>query len=81
MTVRSRLFLSNRSQAVRIPKELRFPETVRDIEIVRVGDALVMRPVRTAPRDWAAFFDGAPRFSDDFLMVRDDPPPQERDFG
>jgi antitoxin VapB len=44
--MRSRAFRSGNSLAVRIPKDLGAIETPGDIEIERVGDALVIRPVR-----------------------------------
>lgn len=44
--MRSRAFKSGNSLAVRIPKDLGVIETAGDIEIERVGDALVIRPVR-----------------------------------
>jgi antitoxin VapB len=43
----SRLFRSGNSQALRIPKELAFPADMQDVEIERVGDTLVVRPVHT----------------------------------
>jgi antitoxin VapB len=41
----SRIFKSGNSQAVRIPKELQFPRSDIEVEIERVGDALVIRQV------------------------------------
>ena len=43
--MRTRLFKSGNSLAVRIPKELRFDAPADDVEIERVGDTLVLRPV------------------------------------
>jgi antitoxin VapB len=43
--VRTRLFKSGNSLAVRIPKELHFDAPADDVEIERVGDTLVVRPV------------------------------------
>lgn len=43
----SRLFRSGNSQALRIPKELAFPADMQEVEIERVGDTLVVRPVRS----------------------------------
>ena len=34
---RTKLFRSNRSQAVRLPKNLTFPESVKEVSIVREG--------------------------------------------
>jgi antitoxin VapB len=49
--MRSRAFRSGNSLAVRIPKDLGVIETPGDIEIERVGDALVIRPVRRRSLD------------------------------
>ena len=43
--MRTRLFKSGNSLAVRIPKELHFDPTADDVEIERVGDSLVIRRV------------------------------------
>ncbi|MGK9166559.1 AbrB/MazE/SpoVT family DNA-binding domain-containing protein [Inquilinus limosus] len=42
--MRTRLFRSGNSLAVRIPKELAFADTARDVEIERRGDSLIIRP-------------------------------------
>ena len=44
MTDRARVFMSGRSQAVRLPRAYRVD--VAEMTIERVGDALVLRPVR-----------------------------------
>ena len=41
---RAKLFRNGRSQAVRLPKELRFPGDV--VTLRRHGDAVIMEPVR-----------------------------------
>ncbi len=43
--MRTRLFKSGNSLAVRIPKELHFDAPAEDVEIERVGNTLVVRPV------------------------------------
>jgi antitoxin VapB len=40
----TKLFRSGNSQAVRIPKQLAFPDDMGVVEIERQGDALVVRP-------------------------------------
>ena len=67
------LFRSNRSQAVRIPKDLEFPEGVKEVVIRKVGDEL---HITTKGDLWEDFFD-EPGID---LGPRDQPPPQERDF-
>ncbi len=52
--IRARLFRSNRSQAVRPPKDMAFPEGVRDATIVREGER---RGVAPANAVWDDFFD------------------------
>lgn len=43
--MRTRVFKSGNSLAVRIPKELHFELPADDVEIERVGNTLVVRPV------------------------------------
>jgi len=54
MPARSSLFKSNRSQAVRLPKELAFPESVKQVAIRKVGKARIVLPADAA---WDDFFD------------------------
>ena len=42
----TRIFKSGNSLAVRIPKELAFLDPAQDIEIERVGNTLVLRPIQ-----------------------------------
>jgi antitoxin VapB len=76
MVARSTVFTTNRSQAVRLPKAVAFPEGVREVEIIMVGDSRIIIPVG---RRWSDFFLHGPRVSDDFMTERDDPPPEERE--
>ena len=41
----TRIFKSGNSMAVRIPKEMAFLQPADDVEIERVGNTLVLRPV------------------------------------
>ena len=47
------LFRSNRNQAVRIPKDLEFPENVKKVVIRREGDRLIIEPDGSF---WEEFF-------------------------
>jgi antitoxin VapB len=67
------VFKSNRSQAVRIPKDLAFPDDVKEVYILRIGKKIEIIPVGAL---WDDFFD-QPGID---LGPRDQPPPQERDF-
>lgn len=59
----SRVFKSNRSQAVRIPKDLAFPENVSDVIVRRSGTGLLILPKDTF---WEDFFNrpACPDFPD-----------------
>jgi antitoxin VapB len=69
------VFKLNRSQAVRLPKAVAFPDDITKVIIRRVGGSLVISPPN---RYWRDFFDheANPDFPE-----RDQPPVQERDFG
>ena len=67
--VRSTVFTSNRSQAVRLPKAVALPEGVHQVEIVALGRSRLISP---AGQSWGEFFDG-PRISDDFMAEREQP--------
>jgi antitoxin VapB len=54
MAARSSLFKSNRSQAVRLPKEIAFPDGVKQVAIRKVGKARIILPADAA---WDDFFD------------------------
>lgn len=69
---RTTLFLSNRSQAVRLPKEVAFPEGVRAVTILRDGKRRIIVP---ADAVWDDFFD-APGVD---LGERDQPAAQARE--
>ena len=69
MVVKSKVFKSNRSQAVRIPKAVAFPEEVKEVEIIRTGNTLTITP---AGKSWTDLFERGPRVSDDFLSERMD---------
>ena len=71
MMVSTTLFLSNRSQAVRLPKAVAFPASVREVAILHEGSRRVIVP---ADAVWDDFFD-APGVD---LGARNQPMLQER---
>ena len=73
----ARLFRSNRSQAVRIPKGLEFPASVSDVDIIEHGVVRILVPKKLSMRDWIKF---GPRLSEDFNADIEDLPPDDRDF-
>jgi antitoxin VapB len=72
---RASIFRNGANQAVRLPQELRFPEEVKEVRIRKQGDSLLISPVRA---DWASFFSLSTEVPDDFLVGRNDLPPQSR---
>lgn len=73
MPTRTVLFHSNRSQAVRLPRDVAFPEGVRDVAILRDGKRRVIVPADSL---WDDFFD-RPGIAD--LPDRDQPDAQVRE--
>ncbi|HTM06992.1 MAG TPA: type II toxin-antitoxin system VapB family antitoxin [Verrucomicrobiae bacterium] len=72
----AKIFKSGNSQAVRIPKE--FQLKGREVEIVKQGEALVLRPRKGS---WAALIGSLSKFTDDFMEDgRRQPPHQRRRF-
>jgi len=73
---RTTLFTNNRSQAVRLPKAVAFPEGTHQVEIVKIGDSRLITPVG---KRWDDFFLHGPRATDDFMEDRSQPEPEERE--
>jgi len=73
--VKTKIFKSNRSQAVRLPKKVAFSESVSDVEIVAIGKKRIISPVG---QSWDEWFDG-PGVSSDFMAERHQPDDQRRD--
>ena len=44
----AKVFQSGNSQAVRLPREARFPEHIHDVIVKREGDRLILEPVAPA---------------------------------
>ncbi|MGB1159522.1 MAG: type II toxin-antitoxin system VapB family antitoxin [Porticoccaceae bacterium] len=71
----AKIFKSNKSQAVRLPKPVAFPDSVKQVEIVPLGRARLIVPAGDL---WDTWFDGS-EVSDDFMNDRDQPEDQERE--
>ena len=61
------VFINNRTQAVRLPANMRLPDDVKRVQIRAVGRERVIAPLDAA---WDSFFLSAPSVSDDFLSER-----------
>lgn len=73
---KTKLFVSNRTQAVRLPKDVAFPANVSEVEIIKVGTSRVIKPVG---KRWDDFFAHGPWVSEDFMIEREQPPAEERE--
>lgn len=71
----STVFKTNKSQAVRLPKPVALPDSVKKVDIIKLGNARLITP---AGQSWTSWFDG-PGVSDDFMSEREQPTSQERE--
>lgn len=72
---KAKIFQSNKSQAVRLPKPVALPDSVTTVEIIPVGRARLLVPEGDR---WSSWFEGE-GVTDDFLESRDQPEDQERE--
>lgn len=70
------VFVNNRTQAVRLPTETRFPENVKKVTVRVVGRDRVLSPVENS---WDSFFLSEERVSDDFMAERASQEQRERE--
>lgn len=70
----AKVFMTNRSQAVRLPKEYQF--STDEVFIRKEGEEVILSP---RPSNWDAYLESAPVASDDFMEDVDDLPVQERE--
>jgi antitoxin VapB len=75
MTTTTKLFKNNQTQAVRLPKDVAFPDNVTEVEIIKVGNSRVICP---AGQRWESYFARTSRVSDDFMTERDQGEFEER---
>ena len=73
--IRTTVFLSNRTQAIRLPKAVALPSTVKEVDVVAIGDTRIISPAGTS---WDIWFD-SPGVSEDFMSERDQPTDQQRE--
>lgn len=75
MMERASVFKSNKSQAVRLPKPVSLPDSVKQVDIIPLGRARLIVPAGEA---WDSWFDGD-GVTEDFMVERDQPSDQERE--
>lgn len=69
----AKIFMNNRSQAVRLPKEFQF--STSEVFIRRQGSDVILS---ARPKDWTGYLASSPAASEDFMMGVEDLPVQER---
>lgn len=75
-TAHTKLFLSNKTQAVRLPKVVEMPASVYEVDIVAVGNKRIITP---AGKSWEEWFNGA-GVSEDFMAIREQPADQRQEL-
>ena len=70
------VFVNNRTQAVRLPLDVRLPEGVQKVKIRVRGQERIIAPV---DQTWDTFFLDGPIVSDDFLTERASQGQSDRD--
>ncbi|MBP6534843.1 MAG: antitoxin [Arenimonas sp.] len=71
------VFTNNRTQAVRLPAEVRLPDDVKRVDVRVRGMERIISPIG---HRWDSFFQNAELLpSDDFMSERDDSAPQVRE--
>jgi antitoxin VapB len=63
----STVFTNNRTQAVRLPSDTRFPDSVKKVEVRVVGGERIISPANAA---WDSFFTATTLATGDFLVER-----------
>jgi antitoxin VapB len=61
------VFINNRSQAIRLPAELRLPENVKRVDVRARGSERIIEPLG---QSWDSFFINGPEVADDFMEKR-----------
>lgn len=75
MTVTT-VFINNRSQAIRLPAELRLPDTIKRVDVRARGCERIIAPLG---QTWDSFFLDSQQVADDFLETRASQDQPERD--
>jgi len=71
----AKIFMNNRSQAVRLPKEFQF--STKEVYIRKEGDEVILSP---RPKDWSALLNPEIAASEEFMQNVERLPVQERKF-
>jgi antitoxin VapB len=61
------VFINNRSQAIRLPAELRLPDNVKRVDVRARGCERIIAPLG---QTWDSFFLDGQKVADDFMETR-----------
>ena len=74
--VATTLFINNRTQAVRLPAELRLPSDIKRVDVRARGHERIISPLG---RSWDSFFSDGPQATEDFMAERPSQQQAQRD--
>jgi antitoxin VapB len=63
----STVFTNNRTQAVRLPADVRLPDDVKQVRVRAKGKERIIAPLESS---WDSFFTGEVQATDDFMSTR-----------
>ena len=66
--IEASFFMTNRSQAVRLPAEVRFSEDIKKLSVRVLGSDRILSPLN---QSWDSFFLNDQAVSDDFMNERE----------
>lgn len=72
----STVFKNNRTQAIRMPAEMRFDDSIKKVEVRAVGKERIISPVESS---WDSFFHADLTPTEDFMSERADQNQEERE--
>lgn len=72
----STVFTNNRSQAVRLPADMRLPANVKRVDVRAHGLERIIAP---EGHTWDSFFINGPQVADDFMETRASQEQQDRE--
>jgi len=82
MTITAKLFMSGRSQAIRLPAKLRL--AAKEVQIEQMSNGWLIRTAPDPDQDMGAwlkdFYANTQALPEDFMAARQDPPAQARDW-
>jgi len=70
------VFLNNKTQAVRLPKDSKFPDGIKKVNVRKLGADRIISPI---DKIWDSFFLSEETVSDDFMQERENQEHEQRE--